>query len=293
MNYIKSPGNFAELHDSFSNYKSSKVAILPVPYEKTTTYIKGTAKGPQAIIDASRNMELYDEELDKNICEIGICTLEELEIKEKPELMVDIVCQNVKKLVENGKFPVIIGGEHSITPGCVRAFSENDFSVLQIDAHADLREDYQGSKFNHACTMKRCHDVTKNIVQVGIRSLSLEESEFAKKNKLEIFWAKDIVDNDKWFEEAIFKLKDNVYITFDLDAFDPSIMASTGTPEPGGLNYYQTLRFLKKVCEERNVVGFDVVELCPNEKDVSSDFTAAKLIYKLIGYVFYSKKRNC
>jgi len=286
MNYTKSPQNFAELHDALSNYEESKVVILPVPYEKTTTYIKGTEKGPQAIIDASRNMELYDEELDKNICEIGICTLEELKIDKKPELMVDGVCEKVKKLLDKEKVPVILGGEHSITSGCVKAFSGKEFSVLQIDAHADLREEYEGSKFNHACAMKRCLDVTKNIVQVGIRSLSLEEAEFAKENNLEIFWAKDIVDNDKWFDDAISKLKDKVYITIDLDAFDPSFMFAVGTPEPGGLNYYQTLRFLKKVCSEKNVVGFDVVELCPNAMDISSDFTAAKLVYKLIGYVF-------
>ena len=291
MNYIRFPKNFGELEDEMSNYETSKAVILPIPYEKTTTYVKGTAKGPEAILEASRNMELYDEELDKNICDVGICTLNELKIEEKPELMVNIVYDNVKKIIDDHKFSVVIGGEHSITSGCVKAFFEkyDDFSILQLDAHADLREEYGGTKFSHACTMKRCMDICKNIVQVGIRSLDYEEALFAKKNKLNIFWAKDIFDNDGWMENAISKLSKNVYVTLDLDVFDPSIMPSTGTPEPGGLLYYQMLRFLKKVFEERNVVGFDVVELCPNENDVSSDFTASKVIYKMIGYKFDKK----
>lgn len=292
MDYTKFPDNFGEIEDKFSNYGNSKVAILPVPYEKTTTYVRGTANGPKAIISASRNMELYDEELDKNIYESGICTLEELKIDSKPELMFNTIYQNVRKLLNDKKFTAVIGGEHSITPGCVKAFSENydDFSVLQLDAHADLREEYQGSKFSHACAMKRCYDLTKNIVQVGIRSLSYEESAFIKKNKLNIFWAKDLVGNDDWLDKAISKLKENVYITFDLDALDPSILPGTGTPEPGGLQYYQTLKFLKKACEKRNVVGFDVVELCPSKHSIVSDFTAAKLVYKMIGYAFCNKK---
>lgn len=291
MNHIKFPKNFAELEDEISNYETSKVIILPVPYERTTTYVKGTAKGPQAIIDASRNMELYDEELDKNTSKIGICTLKELEINEKPELMVNIVRDTIKRLIDNKKFPVIIGGEHSITPGCVKAFAQkiNDFSVLQLDAHADLRDKYEGSKYSHACPMRRVLEINKSLVQIGIRSLSPEEADFIKQNNMKIFWAKDISDNDKWFNEAISKLAKNVYITLDLDVFDPSILSSTGTPEPGGLGYYQVLRFLKKVFEQKNVVGVDVVELCPNENNVSPDFTTAKVIYKMVGYKFYKK----
>jgi len=289
MNYIKFPNNFAELEDNLSNYETSKVVILPIPYEKTTTYIKGTAKGSGAILEASRNMELYDEELDKDTCEIGICTLNELKIEEKPELMVDIVYDNVKKIIDDKKFLVVIGGEHSITPGCAKAFASvyDNFSVLQLDAHVDLREEYDGTKFSHACAMKRCLDVCKNIVQVGIRSLCSEEAAFIKQIKLKIFWAKDVFDNDKWFDEAISQLSENVYITLDLDVFDPSILPSTGTPEPGGLGYYHVLKFLKKVFEERNVIGFDIVELCPNENDISSDFMAAKVLYKMVGYKFF------
>jgi agmatinase len=286
MNYIKFPKNFGELEDELSNYETSKAAILPVPYEKTTTYVKGTVKGPQAILDASRNMELYDEELDKDISKVGICTLDELKIEEKPELMVNIVHEDVKKIINDEKFLIVIGGEHSITVGCVRAFAENydDFSVLQLDAHTDLREEYDGTKFSHACAMRRTKELCKNIVPIGIRSLCDEETDFIKNNKMKIFFAKDIYDNDDWFNDAVSKLSKNVYITLDLDVFDPSIMPSTGTPEPGGLWYYQVLKFLRKVFEERNVVGFDVVELCPNENNKSPDFTAAKIIYKMIGY---------
>ncbi|MFH0868371.1 MAG: agmatinase [Candidatus Woesearchaeota archaeon] len=288
MEYQKYPKNFLELEDKFSNYEISKVAILPVPYEKTTTYIKGTARGPAAILEASLAVEFYDEELDKTACDVGICTLNELNILEEPELMVDIVYENVKKILDDKKFLIVVGGEHSITSGCVKAFSEeyDKLSVLQIDAHADLREENEGSRFNHGCAMRRCYDICKNIVQVGIRSLSYEEAEFIKEKNLNIFWAKDIAENENWFDDAVSKLTENVYITLDLDGFDPSIIPSTGTPEPGGLLYYPMLRFLRKVFKEKNVVGFDVVELCPNEKEISSDFIAAKVIYKMIGYKF-------
>lgn len=289
MNYIKTPHNFLEIPNSHSNYANSKVVILPFPYEKTTCYVKGTEKGPAAIIKASAQIELYDEELG-NIFEIGICSLKPFKINKNPEEMVNLAYNHLKNLLKDKKFIVTLGGEHSITCGIVKAFNDkyNDLSVLQIDAHTDLREEYQGSKYSHACAMKRTIEIC-SVVPVGIRSLSYEELEFIKEKKIKIFWAKDIVDNDKWFDEAISRLSRNVYITFDLDGLDPSIMPSVGTPEPGGLSYYQVLGFLKKVCEKRNVVGFDVVELCPNEKDISSDFTAARMIYKMIGYKFKRK----
>ena len=292
MDCVKFPDNFAEIPERHSYYKNSKVAVLPFPYEKTTCYIKGTERGPAAIIKASAEMELYDEELG-NIFETGICTLKPLEISEKPELMVGIVHKTIKKLLDDRKFIATLGGEHSITVGIVKAFKEKykNLSVLQLDAHADLREDFEGTKYSHACTMKRVIEACP-IVPVGIRSLSYEESEFVKEKKLKIFWARDIVASDKWFDDAIKRLSKNVYITLDLDVFDPSVMSSVGTPEPGGLSYYQVIRFLKLVCEKRNVVGFDVVELCPNENDVSSDFTAARLVYKLIGYKFRPQSKK-
>jgi len=293
MNYIKFPNNFVELEDDISNYNDSRVVILPLPYEKTTTYIRGTKNGPNAIIKASRNMEIYDEEIEKNNSNIGICTLNPLIIDKNPEEMFKDVSENVKKLLDDKKFPVIIGGEHSITPGCVSAFAESykDLSVLQLDAHADLREEYDGTKFSHACAMRRSLESCGNIIPVGIRSFCDEEANFIKQNKMKVFLAKDIFDNDEWMENAISNLSGNVYITFDLDALDPSIMPSTGTPEPGGLYYYPLLKFLKKIFQKRNVVGFDVVELCPNENNVSPDFTAARIIYKMIGYKF-NKSNN-
>ena len=286
------PNNFGELPDSYSTYRNSKTVILPFPYEKTTCYLKGTAKGPSAIIKASSEIELYDEELG-NIYECGICTLNELKVDKPSDQMVEIACEAIKDLLKDNKFIATIGGEHSITIGIVNAFKEkfNDLSVLQIDAHADLREDFEDTKYSHACAMKRVIEKCP-IVQVGIRSLSFEESEFVKEKKLKIFWAKDIFDNDKWFDEAISMLSKNVYVTIDLDGFDPSIIPSVGTPEPGGLGYYQVLSFLERLFEKRNVVGFDVVELCPREHEIVSDFTAARLVYKMIGYKFRSVNKS-
>lgn len=288
MDYIKFPLNFGELHDKYSNYSSSKVVILPMPFEKTTTFMKGTKNGPKAVISASRHMELFDDELNKNVCEVGICTLPEFVIKDYGEKAIEKINNEISKILSDKKFPIILGGEHSITAGSVKAFSEkvNNLSVLQLDAHADLREKFEGSEFNHACTMKRCYDYCDNIVQVGIRSLSYEESEYLKKKKLRIYYAMDIYDNERWFESVIGKLNDNVYMTIDLDVFDPSIMPSVGTPEPGGLFYYPVLKFLKRLCEKKNLMGVDIVELKPDRNIKAPDFFAAKLIYKIIGYKF-------
>ncbi|MAE42367.1 agmatinase [Candidatus Woesearchaeota archaeon] len=291
MEYIKYPNNFFELPEPLSNYENSKVVILSVPYEKTTTYIHGTKDGPSALLKASLELEFYDEELGQDSCEVGICTLNELKIDDESEVMVNVVSENVKKLINDNKFPIILGGEHSITIGCVKAFAEkyDELSVLQLDAHGDLKEENYDSKFNHGCAMKRCLDICQNLVPVGIRSLNHDEADFAKEKDIKIFWAKDVVDNDGWFDDAISRLSKNVYITIDLDGLDPSWMPAVGNPEPGGLQYYSILRFLRKVCKERNVVGFDVVELCPKKDDVSSDLAAAKVMYKLIGYVFDKK----
>ena len=290
MEYTRCPDNFLEIPDEFSSYSNSKVAVLPFPYEKTTSYIKGTERGPGAIIRASSQIESYDEEFG-DICEIGICTLKPLKTDAKPELMVQEAAKNIKKLLADGKFIAVLGGEHSITSGVVSAFKEKfeDMSVLQIDAHSDLREEYQDSRHSHACAMKRVIEICP-VVPVGIRSMSGDEAKFASQNNYKIFWAKDIIGNDGWFDDAISLLSKNIYITLDLDGLDPSIIPSVGTPEPGGLQYYQLLRFLKKVFEKRNVVGFDIVELCPNEHDISSDIAAARILYKMIGYKFMQDK---
>ncbi|MEK6942459.1 MAG: agmatinase [Nanoarchaeota archaeon] len=286
MEYVKSHGNFGDLPDNYSSYGKSKTAILPFPYEKTTSYGKGTEKGPSAIIEASHEMELYDDEIGA-VYECGICTLKDLKTNEDANKMADVAYSHAKKILSDNKFLVTLGGEHSITSGIVKAYSEKypKLSVLQIDAHADLREEFEDSKHSHACAMKRSFEFA-NVVQVGIRSLSEEEADYVKEKNLKIFWARDIVDNDKWFDEAISRLSNDVYITFDVDGLDPSIMPSTGTPEPGGLSYYQTMRFLKKVFEKKNVVGCDLVELAPIKNLHAPDFMCSRIVYKMIGYKF-------
>jgi len=286
------PNNFCGLAKDFSDYKKSKAVILPVPYDGTRGWISGekwkkfdSAKGPEAIISCSPNLEFYDDELDVISCEAGIHTLNALKTREKPELVIGEVYTAFKKLIKDGKFPVMLGGEHSISSGAVKALKEkySDLSVLQLDAHTDLRDSWEGTKYSHACVMARVIEICP-AVQVGIRARDYDEKDINKEN---IFFAKDIVDSDDWMDEAVDKLSDNVYITFDLDAFDPSIMPSTGTPEPGGLQWYQTLRFLRKVFAKKNVVGFDVVELAPIDNMIAPDFLAAKLVYKIIGYKFF------
>lgn len=279
------PYNFAGLEEELSDFGKARVVVLPVPYDSTVCYAPGTRNGPHAIISASRNMELYDEELGWEPARVGIHTLDELEpSKESPNETVRRVEEAVKEILKSKKFPLILGGEHSISLGAVRAVSEfyNELSVLQLDAHSDLRDEFEGTKVGHTSVMRRISE-TCHTVQVGIRSMSKEEAEFARKKKLQLFYAKDFRPN------AVVKLlKRNVYVSIDMDVFDPSEVPAVGTPEPGGLHWHEVLSLLKKVASQRNVVGFDVVELCPIPGDVSSDFLAAKLAYKFIGYVFKS-----
>ena len=276
-----------------NNCKDAKIVIVPVPYEKTVTYGKGASKGPKAIIEASKNLELFDEELKANTAEkIKICTLKELNVKnDKPEAMLSKVREQVKKIIDEQKIPVILGGEHSISSAPVEALKNKypDLNVLQLDAHADLRGKYRGTIYSHACIMHRILDLNIPFVQVGIRSVCEEDAAIIKKNNIPVFWAKDIYNNNSWFNGAISKLSDNVYVTIDLDVFDPAIMPSTGTPEPGGLAWYKVTNFLKEVAKQKNIVGFDVVELAPNKNNIAPDFLAAKLAYKLIGYVSHNK----
>jgi agmatinase len=282
------PNSFGALEEEYSSYERSRVVIIPVPYEGTVTYVKGTSRGPKAIVEASKNMELYDEELGRNTFEVGIHTLKQLDVRRQgPERVIGRVARSVRKVVAANKFPVVLGGEHSITLGAVRALRERfpSLSVLQLDAHADLRESYEGTRFNHACVMARVRELCP-AVQVGVRSLSDEEAALIREKNLCVFWAKDIHDNDEWVDDAVSRLSGDVYVTIDLDVFDAGIMPSVGTPEPGGLGWYQTLVFLRGVAEGRNIVGFDVVELTPNDSNIAPDFLAAKLTYKLIGYVF-------
>ncbi|HUW19573.1 MAG TPA: agmatinase [Sedimentisphaerales bacterium] len=277
--------NFGDLPESCCALSSAEVVIVPVPYDRTSTWLKGADKGPAAIIEASANMELYDIETDSEVYKKGIFTDEALPVELSPEEMVEAVRGRVENYIKQGKFVVVLGGEHSVSIGAIRAHCESnqDVSVLQLDAHSDLREEYDGSKYNHACVMARAREIAP-IVQVGIRSMDICEKEFI--NKDNIFFAEDIYGSTDWIDEVIARLSDRVYVTIDLDVFDPSVVPATGTPEPGGLLWYDVLALLRTVFEKRNVVGFDVVELCPNDNSKPSDFLAAKLVYKLLSYKF-------
>lgn len=277
--------NFGDLPKENSAKDGSKIVIVSVSYDGTSTWIKGADKGPEAIIEASANMELYDLETDSEVYKKGIFTDKPIIEKSSPENMIEYVFDRVCGCIDDGKFTVVIGGEHSVSIGSMKAHAKKykDFCVLQLDAHTDLREEYEGSINSHACVMARAKEFSK-IVQVGIRSMDVSEKEGLDREN--VFFAKGIRDDDKWVEKVVSCLSKNVYLTIDLDVFDPSIMPSTGTPEPGGLLWYEVLGLLKKVIEERNLVGFDVVELCPNESNKAPDFMAAKLIYKVLSYKF-------
>ena len=277
--------NFGYLPEEYSDPENAEIVIIPVAYDGTSTWIKGADKGPTAIIEASANMELYDIETDSEVYRKGIYTEDSITKEITPTEMINTVNGTVQYYLEKNKFTVVIGGEHSVSIGSIKAHAEHyaNLTVLQLDAHADLREEYNGSIYNHACVMTRIKEFCP-IVQVGIRSMDSPEKESMDKNRT--FFAKDIYNNTDWIKKVISILSDNVYITIDLDVFDPSIMPSTGTPEPGGLRWYDVLELLKAVSNKNNVVGFDVVELCPDDRNKAPDFMAAKLIYKLLSYKF-------
>lgn len=277
--------NYAGIADEFAQLEKAKVILIPVPYDGTSTWGKGADKGPEAFLNASENMELYDIETDSEVYQQGIYLADAITEKSTPEAMVNMVHKTTKEYIKRNKFVTLFGGEHSISIGTIRAFNEcfDNLTVLHIDAHADMRESYESTKFNHACAVHESSQTT-NLIQVGIRSMDTIEKTFMDDEKT--FFAHDMVNDEYWMDKVIDLMTDNVFITFDLDALDPSIMPSTGTPEPGGLFWYETLEFLKQVFTEKNVVGFDIVELCPNISDKSSDFLAAKLYYKMLSYKF-------
>ncbi|OIQ23184.1 agmatinase [Lacinutrix sp. MedPE-SW] len=276
---------YAGIGEEFSKLETSKIVLIPVPYDGTSTWQKGADKGPDAFLNASENMELYDIETETEVYKQGIYLAEAVTENSSPEAMVDAVHKETKKYIKKNKFVTIFGGEHSISIGTIRAFNEMypSLTVLQLDAHADLRKEYEGSTCNHACAVYEASQTT-NLIQVGIRSMDVIETTVMDKEKT--YFAHEMAIDDTWMDSAVDQMTENVFITIDLDAFDPSIMPSTGTPEPGGLLWYETLEFLKQVFEEKNVVGFDIVELCPNKIDKSSDFLAAKLYYKMLSYKF-------
>ena len=286
------PENFGGLPEEHSQYETSRAVIFPVPLERTTSYEHGTRNGPAAILAASRNMELYDEELElEPYKEIGIHTLPAIDTADGT--LDEVHRRNLhgaaRSCSKTENFPVALGGEHSLTPPLVSAAAKKykDLSVLQIDAHADLRDEYQGNPASHACAMRRVVEICP-AVQVGIRSLSVEEAQAIPQLRTKIYWAKDIVRAPlkTWIAKVLADLSPNVYLTIDLDGFDPAFVPATGTPEPGGLDWDQVTSLIRAVADHKKIVGMDVVELLPQPGDHASDFLAAKLVYKCLGYIF-------
>lgn len=277
--------NYAGIPDEFAHLETSKIVLIPVPYDGTSTWVKGSDKGPEAFLEASENMEIYDIETDTEVYKKGVFLANPINEKSSPEAMVNQVHQTVMNFLKKGKFVTVFGGEHSVSIGSIRAFKEyfKNLTILQIDAHADLRDQYEGSACNHACAVHEAQK-TANLVQIGIRSMDASEKKFFKKENC--FFAHEIHADPEWMKKALSKITENVFITIDLDGLDPSIMPSTGTPEPGGLTWYQVVNFIKLVAENKNIVGFDIMELCPNENNKAPDFLAAKLYYKILSYVF-------
>ncbi len=291
---------FLNKKKGFLGYEASynvkdKVIVIPFGLEKTVSYGRGTQKGPDAIIKASHQVELYDEELEiEPYKKIGIKTLKPFKIKKSLNAALKQISEINSKIIYNNKFPLVLGGEHSLTPGAIRPFAKKfkELVIVHFDAHADLRQEYNGDINSHACAIKRCLD-HKNIkvVSLGIRNLSEEEMKYYKKNKkrISIFWAKD---KAKWNLKSLSNLiyRKNVYITFDVDSLDSSIMPATGTPEPGGLFWDETMKMLKLICKNSKVVGADINELSPIKYFDSYNFLVAKLSYKLLSYVFEFKR---
>jgi agmatinase len=285
------PFNFGGIdEDRYCSLDTAKVVVLPVSYEGTVSYGTGTGRGAMAIVDASRNMELYDEELDIETYKIGIHTLDEFVARPTPEVMMSELYETTKETIASGKFMCMLGGEHSISAPVIRAHHEayEDISVLQIDAHADLRDTYDGTPHSHASIMARVvKDMRIPSVQVGIRSISADEARLLKTDlPTKIFWARDIAGRTDWIDEAIDSLTDNVYLTIDIDGLDPSIVPTTGTPEPGGLGWYETLTLIRRVAERKRVIGMDLVEYSYFENYDSPAFLCAKLVYRSLGYIF-------
>jgi agmatinase len=295
MQFLETENNFLGLENTnHYSYKKSKVVIQPIPYEYSSSYHKGSSLGPQAMIDASQFVEFYDEELDKETCfEQGICTLKALDFSTAVnEDAINLIYEQTKGLLVNNKFVVSLGAEHTVTFGLVKAMHEqfDNLSVLQIDAHSDLRQSYEGSIWSHASVMARVNELNIPITQVGIRAQCKEEAELIKKSSnIHTWYAHEIRDTNHWIEECSEKLTDNVYITIDADGFDPSIMPAVGTAEPNGLLWDESLRLFKHIFATKNVVGFDIVECAPRSIDTLTEYNLAKLAYKLIGLKFFKK----
>ena len=289
------PTNFLGLGPPLSDYGRARVALLPIPYDATASYRAGTRHGPAAIIEASQHVEWFDEELGREFQRCGIATLEPVPpVVAGPEDMHQEIYRRARRVVRDGKFLFGVGGEHGITSALIRATAQRhrNMSVLQIDAHTDLRDTYQGSKYSHACVMRRSLDYVDRITAVGIRSMSLEEHRFIKKNaattdgcSLTVIKASDCHRDDEWIERVLTGLGETVYVTIDIDGFDPACAPGTGTPEPGGLDWLQVTSLLRRVADEKRIVGADLVEVLPLPGQAITEFLAARLIYKLIAYI--------
>ena len=270
------------------DYEAASYEIIPVPYDETSTWVKGADKGPEAIIEASGTLEMYDIPTGLDVSKNGIFTGEEITEKSSPEALVAQVEARVALAIEKDKFPIVLGGEHSVSIGAFQAFAKAypELSILQFDAHADLRQSYEGSIYNHACVMARGKELAP-IVQVGIRSACQEDiDEMLPKS---VFFRKDIRNNTSWHTQVLSRLTEYVYLTIDLDVFDPSIMPSTGTPEPDGMLFEEVLTSKEKVAKEKTIVGLDVVELCPSKHTKAPDYLAAKLIYRILSIIEASR----
>ncbi|MFA4973857.1 MAG: agmatinase [bacterium] len=280
--------NFLGLEPKDCDYSRARVVVLPVPYEATVSYGGGTSKGPAAIIAASQQVELYDEELSCEPSEIGVATMDPVDVSGvSPGELYERVAPHVLKILHDGKIPLSLGGEHSVTPAIFAALQRihRDTTVLQFDAHADLRQEYDGEPMSHACAMARVRELAP-AVQVGIRNLSREEAAWIERDRLPVFFAHRMRKDPDWMKKALAEIKtEKIYITIDVDAFDSSVVPMTGTPEPGGMGWYEVTEFLRLVMSRKKTVGIDIVELAPREGMHASDFLVAKLAYKCIGYL--------
>jgi agmatinase len=287
-------GEFGGTTPTTTDFDHARVVILPVPLDRTTSYVPGTRNGPHEILVASAHMELWDEETQTDIHSVGIFTLPEMEF---PFASMDEVMSEIRRvtseLLARDKFPLVLGGEHSITGPVVAAVAAKypGVSVLQIDAHGDLRDSYMGTPHNHACVMRRVLEYAR-ATQVGIRSLSPEEAAAVPGLPTEIFYDYNMRHDPNWMDRVVDSLGETVYITIDCDGLDPAIMPAVGTPEPGGLSWYEALALLRRVIERRRVVGCDLVELCPLPGLVAPNFLCAKLLYKILSYRFCAEQRR-
>ena len=280
----KTPANFCGLSGELTAYTRAGVVIFPVPFDKSSTWLKGADKGPAAIIEASKYLEFYEIETDSEVYKKGIFTARPIHAASSSALIKKTDAA-ISRYLKDNKLVVTLGGDHSVSVGVIKSYARHykDLSILHLDAHADSREAYEGSPYNHACVIARAREFTTNIVSVGIRSMDVKERPNVDREKM--FFAHDIYDSDSWIKNAVRELTYHVYITIDLDVFDPGIMPSTGTPEPGGLGWYQVMKLLALVSKSKRIVGFDVVELCPS-KNKAPDFIAAKLVYTLLSYIY-------